>query len=152
MKFIKEFKEFATQGSLMDIAVGMIIGAAFTAIVTSLVDDIISPVIGMFMKSDFSDLVATVNGVDIAYGKFIMALVNFIIVAFVIFCMVKAIAKAKGFGKEEEEVSPETKICEFCKSEVPIEATRCPHCTSELPPAPEEEAAVEAEAAEAAAE
>ena len=131
--FMKEFKEFAMRGNVMDMAVGIIIGAAFTAIVTSLVDDIISPIIGLFVKVDFNGLVATVGGVDIRYGAFIMAVINFLIVAFVIFSIIKALNKAAEIGKkEEEEAAPTTKVCPYCKSEIAIEATRCPNCTSQL--------------------
>ena len=131
--FMKEFKEFAMRGNVMDMAVGIIIGAAFTAIVTSLVDDIISPIIGLCVKVDFNGLVATVGGVDIRYGAFIMAVINFLIVAFVIFSIIKALNKAAEIGKkEEEEAAPTTKVCPYCKSEIAIEATRCPNCTSQL--------------------
>lgn len=131
--FIKEFKEFAMQGNVMNMAVGIVIGAAFTAIVNSLVNDIISPVIGLFVKVDFNDLAATVCGVDIQYGAFIMAVINFLIVAFVLFLIVKAFNKASSIGKkQEEEAAPTTKVCPFCKSEIAIDATRCPNCTSEL--------------------
>ena len=131
--FIKEFKEFAMQGNVMDMAIGIVVGAAFTAIVTSLVNDIISPVVGLFVRVDFTDLVATVGGVDIKYGAFIMAVINFLIVAFVLFLIVKAMNKARTLGaKPEEEEAPTTKTCPFCKSEISIEATRCPHCTSQL--------------------
>ncbi|MDD6311197.1 MAG: large conductance mechanosensitive channel protein MscL [Firmicutes bacterium] len=131
--FLNEFKEFAMKGNVMEMAVGIIIGAAFTAIVTSLVDDIISPIIGLFVKVDFTDLVASVAGVDIRYGAFIMAVVNFLIVAFVLFIVIKAFNKAGNLTKKpEEESAPTTKVCPFCKSEIAIEATRCPHCTSEL--------------------
>ncbi len=131
--FINEFKEFALRGNVMDMAVGIIIGAAFTAIVTSLVDDIISPLIGLLVKVDFNDLVATVFNVDIKYGAFIMAIINFIIVAFVLFCIIKAMNKASTLKKSDEaEEEPTTKECPFCLQEIPIKATRCPHCTSEL--------------------
>ncbi|MBQ9016505.1 MAG: large conductance mechanosensitive channel protein MscL [Firmicutes bacterium] len=132
--FIKEFKEFAMQGNVMDMAVGIIIGAAFTAIVTSLVDDILNPIIGLFVGDNFANLVANFAGVELAYGKFIMAVINFIIVALVIFCIIKAMNKATSLKKTEEpEEAPTTKVCPFCKSEIDIEATRCPHCTSEQP-------------------
>ena len=131
--FISEFKEFALRGNVMDMAVGIIIGAAFTAIVTSLVDDIISPLIGLLVKVDFNNLVATVFNVDIKYGAFIMAVINFLIVALVLFCIIKAMNKATSLSKEEEaEEEPTTKECPFCLQEIPIKATRCPHCTSEL--------------------
>ena len=131
--FIKEFKEFAMQGNVMDMAIGIVIGAAFTAIVTSLVDDIISPFIGLFVKVDFTDLVGTICGVDIRYGAFIMAVINFLIVAFVLFLIIKAFNKANSIGKKPaEEEAPTTKVCPFCKSEIAIDATRCPSCTSQL--------------------
>ena len=129
---IKEFKEFALKGNVMDMAVGIIIGAAFTAIVTSLVDDIISPLIGLFVKVDFNDLVANVAGVDIKYGAFIMAIINFLIVAWVLFLVIKSLNNASNLKKKEEEEAPTTKVCPFCKSEIAIDATRCPNCTSEL--------------------
>ena len=131
--FISEFKEFALRGNVMDMAVGIIIGAAFTAIVTALVNNIISPIIGMFVKVDFNHLVATVNGVKLQYGAFIMAIVNFVIVALVLFCIIKAMNKAASMNKKDEaEEEPTTKECPFCFQEIPIKATRCPHCTSEL--------------------
>ena len=132
--FISDFKEFALRGNVMDMAIGIIIGAAFTAIVTSLVDDLISPIIGMFVKVDFNHLVATVNGVDLKYGAFIMAVINFVIVALVLFSIIKAMNKASSLTKKEEEAEeePTTKECPFCLQEIPIKATRCPHCTSEL--------------------
>ena len=129
---INEFKEFALKGNVMDMAVGIIIGAAFTAIVTSLVNDIISPLIGLFVKVDFNKLVANVAGVDIKYGAFIMAIINFLIVAWVLFLVIKSINKANSLKKKEEEEEPTTKVCPFCKSEIAIDATRCPNCTSEL--------------------
>lgn len=132
-KFFNEFKEFAMRGNIMDMAVGIIVGAAFTAIVTSLVDDIISPIIGLLVKVDFSDLVLTVVGVDIKYGAFIMAVINFLIVAFALFMVIKALNKAASLTKKPaEEAAPTTKECPFCKTEIHIEATRCPNCTSKL--------------------
>ena len=130
--FISEFKEFALKGNVMDMAVGVIIGAAFTAIVTSLVDDIISPLIGLFVKVDFNELTANVMGVDIKYGAFIMAIINFLIVAWVLFLVIKSLNKANDLKKKDEEEAPTTKVCPFCKSEIAIDATRCPNCTSEL--------------------
>lgn len=131
--FLKEFKEFAMRGNVMDMAVGIIIGAAFTAIVTSLVDDILSPIIGLLVQVDFNDLAVTIGSVDFRYGAFIMAIINFIIVAFALFIIIKALNKAASLGKKPaEEETPTTKECPFCKSEIHIEATRCPNCTSEL--------------------
>lgn len=130
--FFGEFKKFILRGNVIDLAVGVIIGAAFQAIVTSLVDDIISPLIGLVANTDLSAMVATVGDVEIRWGAFITAIINFIIMAFVIFLIVKAINKAAELGKKKEEENPTTKECPYCKSEIAIEATRCPHCTSEL--------------------
>lgn len=130
--FLKEFKEFAMRGNVMELAVGIIVGAAFTAIVTSLVDDILSPIIGLLVRVNFSDLALNAGGVTLKYGSFIMAVINFIIVAFVLFVIIKAINKAASLGRKKEEAAPTTKVCPFCKSEINIEATRCPHCTSHL--------------------
>lgn len=130
--FFKEFKEFALKGNVMDLAVGVIIGAAFGAIVTSLVDDIISPLIGLVANTDLSAMVATVGEVEIRYGAFITAIINFIIMVFVIFCMVKAINAAMSLGKKKEEAAPATKKCPFCLSEISIKATKCAFCTSEI--------------------
>ena len=132
---IQEFKDFINQGNVMDMAVGIIIGAAFKAIVDSLVDDLISPLIGSIFKMDFSDLSVNINGAELMYGKFIMAVIDFFIIAIVLFCLIKAVNKARNVVKKPVEEAPEepaTKVCPFCKSEIAIDATRCPHCTSEL--------------------
>ncbi len=135
-KFFAEFKEFAMKGRVVDMAVGVIIGAAFKAIVDSLVADVISPVIGLLFRNNFENLSAKIPNTEvvIAYGKFITAIINFVIMAFVIFCIVKALNKAASLGKkkEEEEEEATTKECPYCKSEIAIDATRCPHCTSEV--------------------
>ena len=136
-KFFGEFKEFISKGNVMDMAVGIIVGGAFTAIVSALTDNIINPLIGSIFKMDFSDLAVTINGAELKYGAFIMAVINFIIIAFVLFLIVKGMntlrAKAEEKKKKEEvEAAPTTKVCPFCKSEVSIDAIRCPHCTSEL--------------------
>ncbi len=128
-KFFEEFKAFAVKGNAMDLAVGMMVGAAFTSIVNSLVNNIISPLIGLLVKVDFSDLVLKIGEVDVQYGAFIMAIINFLIVALVLFFVVKAMGKKH---VEEAPTAPTTKVCPFCKSEIAIDATRCPHCTSEL--------------------
>ena len=148
---VGEFKEFIMRGNVIDLVVGVIIGGAFGAIVTSLVDDIIMPVISLFTKGiDFANLFIQLGGdqkyatieaakeagvATLAYGNFISAVINFLIMALVIFLLVKAINKAHTIGKKEEpavEEAPTTKTCPFCKSEIAIEATRCPHCTSEI--------------------
>ena len=92
--FLNEFKAFAMRGNVLDMAVGIIVGAAFTAIVTSLVDDILSPIIGLLVRVNFSDLAVTIAGVELKYGSFIMAIINFIIVAFALFILIKAMNKA----------------------------------------------------------
>ena len=133
--FLKEFKEFALIGNVLDLAVGVIIGGAFQGVVNSLVQDIISPIIGLFANQDFSNLVITLGGVQVKYGSFITALINFIIMAFVIFLIVKGMNKLASLGKHEEVAAteePTTKVCPYCCSEIPISATRCPNCTSEL--------------------
>ncbi len=136
--FFGEFKEFISRGNVMDMAVGIIVGAAFTAIVTSLVDDILSPIIGLLFKFDLSKLAIHINeNLSINYGSFISAVINFLIIAFVVFCIVKTLNKAAEAAKkltrqEEKEAAPTTKVCPYCKSEIAIDATRCPCCTSQL--------------------
>ncbi|MBQ9156158.1 MAG: large conductance mechanosensitive channel protein MscL [Eubacterium sp.] len=134
--FIKEFKEFISRGSVMDMAVGIIIGGAFTAIVTSLVEDIISPILGIFGGANLDKLTVTLAGnATLNYGKFIAAVINFLIMALIIFLIIKAMNKAsEKFSKkqEEEPEAPTTKECPYCLSEIPINASRCPHCTSKL--------------------
>ncbi len=135
-KFFSEFKEFVLRGNVLDLAVAVIIGGAFQGIVKSLTDNIISPIIGIFTKMNFDQLVLKIPNTDVViqYGAFITAVINFLIMAFVIFLLVKAINKVMSIGKKKEEVVEEatTKKCEYCKSEIDIEATRCPHCTSKL--------------------
>ena len=133
-KFFGEFKEFIMRGNVMDLAVGVIIGGAFGAIVTSLTDDIISPLIGLIGDVDFSDMVAKIGNVEVRYGAFITAIINFLIMALIIFLMVKAINKLMSIGKKkEEEAAPTTKKCPHCCEEVNINATKCPHCTGDIP-------------------
>lgn len=134
-KFLNEFKAFIMRGNVLDLAVAVIIGAAFQSIISSLVDDIISPVLGLFGGVDFKGFVLNLNGVEIRYGAFITAVINFLIMALVIFLIIKGIAKVSELGKklakkEEEKKEPTTKKCPFCCSEIDIKATRCPHCTS----------------------
>ncbi len=131
-KFLSEFKAFALKGNVMNLAVGVIIGGAFQAIVTSLVGDIISPIIGIFASTDFSNLVANINGSEIKYGAFITAVINFVIMALIIFFIVKGINTLSNIRKKEEDAEPTTKVCPFCQSTISIKATRCPHCTSEI--------------------
>lgn len=156
---LKEFKEFAMKGNVMDLAVGVVIGGAFQKIVTSLVEDIIMPCVSILTgKIDFSNMVVTVGQSTIKYGNFITAIVNFLIISFSIFLVVKYLNKLNNLNKlkdmnnkfihqidkkgklskyEQKKkdnvvAEPETKICPFCLTEIKYKATRCPHCTSEL--------------------
>lgn len=134
--FIEEFKKFILRGNVMDMAVGVIIGGAFTGIVTSLNEDIIAPILGVFGGVDFSSLTLPLRGDSVlAYGSFLTAVINFLITSLVIFCLIKAINKIsdKLHTQEPLEEAPvTTKVCPYCKSEISLEATRCPHCTSVL--------------------
>ena len=135
-KFLDEFKKFISRGNVMDMAVGIIIGGAFTGIVSSLVEDIINPLLGLFGGMNFDQYKLNLTGeVTLNYGEFITSIINFLIMALVIFLLIKVMNKATSLvsKKEEEAVAaPTTKKCPFCKSEIDIEATRCPHCTSVL--------------------
>ena len=148
---LKEFKEFVVRGNVVDMAVGIIIGAAFGTIITSLVNDVIMPPIGLLLGNvDFANLfillkagspagpyalladAQAAGAVTINYGVFINAVVSFLIVAFVVFLLIRTINRMK---REEEAppAEPTTKECPYCLSTIPIKATRCAHCTSELP-------------------
>ncbi len=137
--FMSEFKEFISRGSVMDMAVGIIIGGAFTAIITALVDNIIMPVISVLFGGISFEQWNIVMGSGeeapvLGLGTFIAAVINFILIALVIFLMIRALNRAAEARKKEEAVEEvTTKECPFCKSEIPVSATRCPHCTSELP-------------------
>lgn len=133
-KLINEFKEFINRGNVVDMAVGIMIGGAFKAIVDSLVNNLISPMIGLLFKKDFSALAIKLWDVELQYGAFIMAVLNFLIIALVLFLVIKLMNSLRDLGKKKEEVVEEatTKICPYCKSEIAIDATRCPHCTSEV--------------------
>lgn len=136
--FFNEFKKFIVRGNVMDMAVGVIVGGAFTSIVTSLNQDILTPILGIFGGTDFSNLMVKLgsgeNAPVLTYGNFITAVLNFLITAFVIFCLVRTINKIseKVSRKEEAPAAPTTKKCPYCKSDIAIDATRCPHCTSQL--------------------
>ncbi len=146
-KFLNEFKDFITKGNVLDLAVGVIIGAAFKDIVTSLTENIIQPILDLIIKTEFgAKLLIKGSGesaIYLEYGKFLSSIINFVIMAFIIFLIVKAVKKAEELGnklaklgkKEEEiveEAAPTIKTCPFCKSEIAFDATRCPHCTSLL--------------------
>jgi len=155
----KEFKKFIMRGNMLDLAVGMIIGSAFNAIVTSLVNDMFMPLLGWIVgDTDFSNLYCVLGNLpaDVAskpatlaeaqelglatfnYGNFITALIHFLLMAIVVFLIVKGFNKLNEKGtklkkkEEEKPAEPTTKVCPFCQSEISIKATRCPHCTSEL--------------------
>ena len=133
-KILKEFKDFISRGNVLDLAIGMIIGAAFTAIVSSLVGDIFTPIIGFLVPEGGF---AALNGIGpgFNFGNFINALITFFITALCLFMVVKAVNGLKSIGKkkkEEEPAAPTTKICPYCKSEIHIDATTCPHCTSDV--------------------
>lgn len=133
-KFIEEFKAFALRGNMMDMAIGVLIGGAFTGIVTSLTENFITPVI--------TTVLSLIGGVPLYtaaewYGfasNFVSAIFNFFITALVLFLLLKAMNKLMELGKkkDEEPAAPTTKKCPYCLSEIPVEATRCPHCTSQL--------------------
>lgn len=150
--FLKDFRDFAVKGNVVDMAIGIIIGAAFTAIVNNLVKNIITPFIGLITGGiDFTNMFFTLTdgskpgpyptlaaaqdagAVTVNVGLFINSVISFVIVAFVCYLMVRGIAKLK--RKQEaaaEAEAPETKSCTYCFTDVPVKATRCPHCTSEL--------------------
>lgn len=132
-KFFEEFKAFAMRGNVVDMAVGLVVGSAFTAIVNSLVNDIISPLIGLFFNADFSDVVIQIGDVGIGVGAFLNAVLNFLIVAFVLFVVIKTMNSLhKKPAAPAEPKAPTTKVCPYCQTEIPIKAVRCPHCTSQL--------------------
>ncbi len=148
--FFSEFKTFIMRGNVIDLAVGVIIGAAFQAIIKSLVDDLVMPVISLATNGvDFANMFISLNGVEyetlqaaqdagaavFAYGNFINAVLNFLIMSFVIFVLVRTINKLRDKASKKQEVveaAPTTKKCPFCKSEIDIEATKCPNCTSDV--------------------
>lgn len=148
---LKEFKEFAVRGSVIDMAVGIIIGAAFTSVVQSLVKDLMMPLLGLLTTEiDFANaylllregsppapyaslqMAQEAGAVVLRYGAFINAAVSFILVAFAVFLLVRYINKLKSPKQSPEPVTPKIKKCTYCLSDIPVEASRCPHCTSEL--------------------
>ncbi len=134
-KFLKEFKEFISKGNVLDLAVGVIIGGAFSSIVTALTDNIIKPILNCIGGAEIQGKIHLLGDNYIDYGAFLSAIVNFLIMALIIFCIVKAVNKAMSLGKKQEESveeAPATKICPYCKSEIPADATKCAHCTSDV--------------------
>ena len=137
-KILSEFKVFIMRGNVIDLAVGVIIGAAFQAIVNSLVNDVISPFLGIFGGMNFDQMFFGINGAQIYYGKFLTAVINFLIMAAAIFVIVKVINRITSIGKKKKEEAPTTKKCPFCCSEIDIKAVKCPNCTSDIPEEEEE--------------
>lgn len=144
-KFLQEFKEFALKGNVMDMAIGVIIGGAFSAIVTALTDSFINPLINSIGGAEVAGAIklpwVDYTGLDseaalalsLNYGAFITAIINFLIIALILFLMIKAMNKIMSLGKKkEEEAAPTEKECPYCKMMIAIGATRCPHCTSEI--------------------
>jgi large conductance mechanosensitive channel len=128
----KEFKEFAARGNVMDMAVGIIIGAAFGKIVNSVVNDILMPPIGQLTgRVNFKDLAVVILGAKINYGMFVNTVVEFLIVAFAVFLLVKQINRLRGPAPEPPPAPP-TKECQYCTMEIPARAIKCPHCTAQL--------------------
>ena len=127
---LKEFREFAMRGNVMDLAIAVIIGGAFGKIITSLVNDVLMPLIGLaFGGINFSDLAITVGDAVVKWGAFVQSVIDFLIVAFVIFMLVRTMNR---FKKPEPVAAPTTKDCPYCFTSIPINATRCPNCTSQL--------------------
>ena len=132
--FFNEFKEFALKGNVVSMAVGIIIGGAFSSIITSLTDNIISPIIGCFNEGGFNGITIDIWEAQLRIGAFLTDVLNFLIMAFVLFLIVKAMNKIMSLGKKKETpAAPTTKVCPYCQSEISILATKCPHCTSALP-------------------
>jgi large conductance mechanosensitive channel len=128
-EMLKEFREFAIRGNVMDLAVAVIIGGAFGKIVTSLVNDLLMPLIGLLLGGiNFSDQAIMVGGAVVKWGAFVQSIIDFIIIAFVIFLLVRAMNRLK----RQEPTTPTTKECQYCFSTIPLKAVRCPNCTSEL--------------------
>jgi large conductance mechanosensitive channel len=139
-KFMQEFKEFAFKGNVMNLAAGVIIGAAFQGVITSLTQNILSPIVGLFARQNFDLLMLKIGNVEIKYGAFITSIVNFLIMALVIFLLMRAMHAFRTLSinnkKEQESAAPPpdpvTKTCPYCFSDIAIKATRCPFCTSRI--------------------
>ena len=130
-KFLHEFKVFALRGNVMSMAVGVIIGSAFQGVVTSLTTNLLSPIIGLFTQQNFDTLELNLLNITLRYGAFITSVINFIIMAFVVFLLISAMNKLMSLGEQKQEPSP-ARLCPYCKTVLHSEATRCPACTSQL--------------------
>ena len=134
-KFAKEFKDFALRGNVMSLAVGVIIGSAFQGVVKSLTDNILSPIIGLFTRQNFDSLELSVVGITLRYGAFVTSVINFTIMAFVVFLLIRGMNRLLSLGEKKDAPPPEpARLCPFCKTELHPEATRCPACTSVVNP------------------
>jgi large conductance mechanosensitive channel len=139
-QFMQEFREFAFKGNVMNLAVGVIIGASFQGVVTSLTQNILSPIIGLFARQNFDSLMLKIGNVEIKYGAFITSVANFFIMAFVIFLMVRAMNAFRTLSDNTKKKkdppapppAPVTRQCPYCFSDIAIKATRCPFCTSRI--------------------
>ena len=131
-KFFNEFKEFAMRGNVMSLAVGLIIGSAFQGVVKSLTDNILSPIIGLFAGQNFDYLELSILGITLRYGAFITSVINFTIMAFVVFMLIRAMNKLLSLGEKEKTSADPAPLCPYCKTTLHKEATRCPACTSAI--------------------
>ena len=133
-KFFQEFKEFALKGNVLDMAIGVIIGGAFSGLVTSLTDCFINPLIGCIGGAEVQGKIHLLGDEYIDYGSFITAVINFIIMAFIIFLLMKGIKKLLSLGKKEEVAAPLTRKCPYCYGDIDVKATKCMYCTSDVEP------------------
>lgn len=131
-KFLQEFKAFALRGNVIDMAVGVVIGSAFSGIVSSFTENILNPILGIAGSTDLSAYTLNIGSVELRWGAFATSVINFLIMAFVLFCIIKFTNKLTGSVKNKPAAAPTTKKCPYCQSEIAIAATRCPHCTSQL--------------------
>ena len=131
-KFLKEFKSFALKGNVMTLAIGVIIAAAFQKVVSSFTENILSPILGLFSGQNFDSLQIEIFGTAIKYGAFITSIIDFLIMALVIFILMRIVNSVVNLGRKPEKAAPTVKKCPYCLSEININATRCPHCTSSL--------------------
>jgi len=133
-KFFQEFKEFALKGNVLDMAIGVIIGGAFSGLVTSLTDCFINPIIGCIGGAEVQGKIHLLGDQYIDYGSFITAVINFIIMAFIIFLLMKGIKKLLSLGKKEKAAAPLTRKCPYCYGDIDVKATKCMYCTSDVEP------------------
>ena len=132
-KFFGEFRGFVLRGNVFNLAIGVIIGAAFQNVVTSLTSNILSPLLGLFTGMSFDSWHISLLGVEIGYGAFVTSIFNFVILAFVVFLLVKFVNRIMAIGKPAEApAAPVTRVCPYCTNDISKKATRCPFCTSEV--------------------